>query len=135
MICLQGSEHFVGSDRSLYNRRFFRQRKDPRNGSHEVLGSIRLEVPRERGIALKIGWVNQEGANFDIFEEEVIVTHHEVKTVAQKLFSGAFVGVFLRHVLLTDTIVLIFVSKSVILLGRKCFVRFPFRILKKPTTS
>ena len=92
MIRLQGFEHFVGSDQSLYNRRSFCLRKNPGNGSHEALGSICLEVPRERGIALEIGWVNQEGADFDIFEEEVIVTHHEVKTVAQKLFFWCFRG-------------------------------------------
>ena len=84
---------------------------------------------------MEIGWVNQEGADFDIFEEEVIVTHHEVQTISQKLFFWCFRGRVFRHVPLTDTIVLIFVSKSVILLGRKCFVRFPSRILRKPTTS
>ena len=50
-------------------------------------------------------------------------------------FSGAFVEVFFLHVPLTDTIVLIFVSKSVILLGRKYLVIFLSRILRKPTTS
>ena len=104
---------------SLYDYRSFCQRKNPRNQSHEALSFILLEVPRKRGVTLKIRRVNYEGADFDIREEEVIVTHDEVKIVAQKLFSGAFVDVFFRHVPLTDTIVRIFVSKSVIVLGRK----------------
>ena len=65
----------------------------------------------------------------------MIGTDYEVETVVQILFSGAFVKVFFRHVPLTDTIVWIFVSKSVIFFGRKCVVRFPSRILKKPTAS
>ena len=58
MIALQGFEHFVRSDWFLYDRRFFRQRKKPRNRDHEALGSIRLEVPKKRGITLKIHRVN-----------------------------------------------------------------------------